>query len=442
MSLLQSINPQKFYDTLVSQHEQEMKLKYPLYSIKQDPVLDSIFKAQAMARAQFLYIAHTEIEAKNKDMRNYTTIAGTKQLPASKSTGRATFQATAAGIALPQTTLIKGQNGELYNLQDQYISKVVTYTILSVASDGSGKITLTTNEDILELATNIRCNIAGVSDSTFNQSNATITVTGLRTIEYSKQIPTSNSTGGTISATVLPIVVQSQNFGSQTEILNGADVYLLNINTQDKAYVNFTNIIGGVDAESEEELLLRTKEVLGNPLLPMNDANMEVIARTFPATRDVYIKTSEANGVINVYHMCGSNTPQFPTTQDNENLRNYLLEKALPSGLKPSLLIVQGPTQASYNLHFNFLPSALKNQEFINTITTSLYALFQTYTLQDGLGQSVPISSIEANITNAILKNYSNINPVLDAIITGLNVAVPPTLPTNLPTLGTVTYTP
>jgi uncharacterized phage protein gp47/JayE len=256
-------------------------------------------------------------------------------------------------------------------------------------------------------------------------------------------LPASTSNGGIITAIVLPIIVQSQDFGKKTEIINGEDIYLININTQDKAYVNFTNIIGGVDAETETDADIRTKAELSKPQLTMNDAAMETSARTFPGTSDVFVKTSPVDGTINVYHMRrDNNIPLFPTPQDNENLRNYLIENALPSGLRPSVLFVQAPTQALYDIFFSFLPSQLKNQAFVNIIEASLTSEFANYTLNDGLGQTVPTARIESVVTNSISKNYSGINPSLDAIINGLIVTTPSPNPTNLPTLGSITYAP
>lgn len=442
MSLIQTTNARAMYESMRESYEQEMRLLHPLFTIEQAPEIKTVFKAIAMGAAQTTYKIYTEIEAKNKDIRNYTTITNTKPLPASKSIGRATFQANTTGLTLLQNTLIKGLNGELYNLQDEYVSKVVTYTINSIESDGNGKITVITNEDILELATNINCNIAGVVDASFNKINTPIKIIGLRTLTYTKALPASTSSGGTISATVLPIVVESQDFGSKTEVINGDDIYLININTQDRAYVNFTNIIGGVDAETEASALSRTKAELAKPQMTMNDPAMETIAREYSGTTDAYVDTSDVDGTINVYHMRANSTPPFPTTQDNENLRNYLIGKALPSGLIPSVLVVQAPVQALYNIQFTFLPSQLKNQDFVNIIEANLESEFANYTLSDGLGQTVPLSRIESVITNAISKNYTGINPSLDAIINGLIITVPPVQPKNLPTLGTITYTP
>jgi len=373
----------------------------------------------------------------------YKTLAGVEKLPAGIAKGKITFNATVVGISIDETKTLQGVNNILYNPLDIYKSVAISITILNIASDGIGTVTVETAEDIISVATGNTVNIVNVNDSDFNINNVVVTVTSLRTLTYSKSISAKTSTGGSIESITLTAEVESQTFGEVGNLNKGQGVNIL-APLQDLSttgYVNFTNITGGIDEESDEAVSGRISIKLSEDITTNNDANMRNKALEYPGTTRAWVETSQVTANTNVWHMRDNSIPPFPTTQDNTNLLNHLISVgAVNTGILYSNIIVQAPTKLEYTIEFTVMYSQINNEEYKTLIKDSLDRLFGAL----DLNQRATTSNIKSVITSQTIGFYPeilNTNSLLDDLINGIIITHDTSITgVVISTLGTITY--
>jgi len=373
----------------------------------------------------------------------YKTLAGAEKLPAGIAKGKITFNATVVGISIDETKTLQGVNNILYDPLDIYNSVAISITILNIASDGIGTVTVETAEDIISVATGNTVNIVNVNDSDFNINNVVVTVTSLRTLTYSKSISAKTSTGGSVESITLTAEVESQTFGEVGNLNKGQGVNIL-APLQDLSttgYVNFTNITGGVDEESDEALSGRISIKLSEDITTNNDANMRNKALEYPGTTRAWVETSQVTANINVWHMRDNSIPPFPTTQDNTNLLNHLISVgAVSAGILYSNIIVQAPTELEYTIEFTVIYSQINNEEYKTLIKDSLDRLFGIL----DLNQRATTSNIKSVITSQTISFYPEIldtDLLLDNLINGIIITYNTSITgVVISKLGTITY--
>lgn len=360
---------------------------------------------------------------------NMQTIAGITPLPASLAKGRITFNATAIGISMGAVNNLQGVNNQLYTILDTFTSQNVTLPIVNISSNGLGTVTVEVGLDITTIATGNKINISGVSDTDFNTTNVIANITSLRTLTYSKSIPLKSSSGGNVTALTLTVQAIAQEYGEIGNLSGGKVVNNLNpiTNVSSVGYVNFTNITGGVSAETRTATNNRISAKLKNPTTTNNDANMKNIALTFPGTTRAWVNTIFISGTqifTYIYHMRDNSVPAFPTAQDNENLREFLLDNGqpnagIPSGRSPEQYSVLAPTNLEYDISFGLMFAELDNDKYKDTIKSSILKAFE----QLELGDRMSLSIVKSVITNQTKQYYPDILYTdLDALINAVGI--------------------
>jgi uncharacterized phage protein gp47/JayE len=373
----------------------------------------------------------------------YKTLTSTENLPAGLAKGKITFNADIAGISINETNTLQGVNNILYDPLDIYESIAVSIPILNIESDGLGTITVEAGEDLISIATGNTVNIVNVNDSDFNINNIQVTVIGMRMLTYPKNIVAKTSVGGTVNGITLTVEVESQTFGNIGNLANGKVVNILSPlqDLSTTGYVNFTNITGGVDEETDEALSGRISIKLRQDTTTANDAQMRNEALEYPGTTRAWVETSQVTANINVWHMRDGSIPPFPTTQDNVNLLNHLISTgAVPAGILYDNIIVQAPSELQYNLEFTILYNELDNNEYKEMIQNNLERLFETLELN----QRATTSNIKSIITTQTIGFYPDIlqtDGLLDNLINGIIVSYTPGITgVVISTLGTIEY--
>jgi uncharacterized phage protein gp47/JayE len=439
-----AITPQQYYkigeNKLIEQIQQRFGRKI---SLEDNPELRTTLEAISVllynSQREIKYLQQQFIE----DPLTYQTLTRTTKLPASLAKGKITFNATIVGVTIDETNTLQGANNIFYDPLDTYESIAISIPILNITSDGLGTITVETSVDLNLIATGNIANIVNVDDSDFDANDVIINITGLRTLTYSKSISAKTSTGGNIESITLTIEVESQTFGEIGNLSNGKIVNILSplANLSVNGYVNFTNITGGTDEESDEAFGSRILIKLSQDITTNNDANMRNKALECPGTTRAWVETSQLTSIINVWHMRDGSTPPFPTEQDNDNLKNHLINTgAISAGIRYDNVIVQAPTDLSYNIEFTILYNELNNDQYKNTISQSLQKLFDTL----DLNQKGSISSIKSTITTETITFYPEISQtstLLDNLIDGIIITYDTTITgVIIATLGTITY--
>lgn len=439
-----TITPQQYYkigeNKLIEQVQQRFGREL---SLEDNPELRTTLEAISVllynSQKETRYLQQQFIE----DPLTYQILTRTTKLPAGLAKGKVTFNATVVGVSINETNTLQGVNNIFYNPLDTYESVSISIPILNIESDGLGVITVETSVDLNSIATGNTANIVGVNDSDFDTNDTIINITGLRTLTYSKSISAKTSTGGNIQSITLTAEVESQTFGEIGNLSNGKITNILSplVNLSVNGYVNFTNITGGVDEETDEAFGSRILVKLSQDITTNNDANMRNKALEYPGTTRAWVKTSQLTSIINVWHMRDNSTPRFPTIQDNDNLKNHLINTgAISAGINYNNVIVQAPTGLSYNIEFTILYNDLDNDEYKDRISQSLQKLFDTL----DLNQKATIASIKSTITTETIAFYPEIlqtNALLDNLIDGINVTYNTSI-TGLviSTLGVITY--
>jgi hypothetical protein len=412
-------------------------------SLEMNPELKTLLEAISImmynAQRELLFLQQEFIE----NPLTYKTLARVEKLPAGLAKGKITFNATIIGIAINETNTLQGVNNILYDPLDTYESISISIPIANISSDGLGIITVETSEDIISIATGNTVNIINVSDGDFNANNVVATVLNIRTLTYPKSIPAKTSGGGNIESITLTVEAESQTFGEIGNLSNGKAVNILSPlqGLSTTGYVNFTNITGGINEETDETLSGRIAVKLSQDITTNNDANMRNKALEFPGTTRAWVETSQITANINIWHMRDGSIPPFPETQDNTNLLNHLIDTgAISAGILYSNIIVQAPAELQYNIQFTVIYSELNNQEYKNLIKYSLDKLFEVL----DLNQRATTANIKSVITTQTIGFYPeilNTDLLLDNLIDGLvithNTSVTGVV---ISKLGTITY--
>lgn len=412
-------------------------------SLETNPEIKIILECVSMmlynAQREMLFLQQEFIE----NPLTYKKLVAVEKLQASLANGKVSFNANTAGVLINETNVLQGVNNVLYTPLDVYESKLVSMQIDSISSDGIGTITVTTLEDIVSIASGNMISIVNVTDSDFNINNTVATIVNLRTLKYSKNISLKTSNGGNIEAITLTAEVESQTFGNVGNLTNGSIVNILAPlqNLSSTGYVNFTNITGGADEESDESLSSRISIKLSEDITTSNDANMRNKALEFPGTTRAWVKTSEVTKNTNVFHMRDNSIPPFPTIQDDTNLLNHLINVgAIPVGIFESNIIVKAPTELKYNIQYAIIYNELNNEEYKSLINENLQKLFNNF----DLNQRATISNIKSIITTQTINFYPailNQDLLLDNLIDGISILYDNTITgTIISTLGTITY--
>ena len=412
-------------------------------SLEMNPELKTLLEAISImmynAQRELLFLQQEFIE----NPLTYKTLARVEKLPAGLAKGKITFNATIIGISINETNTLQGVNNTLYDPLDTYESTSISIPIANISSDGLGTITVETSEDIISIATGNTVNLINVSDGDFNANNVVATVLNIRTLTYPKSIPAKTSGGGNIESTTLTVEAESQTFGEIGNLSNGKAVNILSPlqGLSTTGYVNFTNITGGTNEETDEALSGRITVKLSQDITTNNDANMRNKALEFPGTTRAWVETSQITANINIWHMRDGSIPPFPETQDNTNLLNHLIDTgAISAGILYSNIIVQSPAELQYNIQFTVIYSELNNQEYKNLIKDSLDKLFEVL----DLNQRATTANIKSVITTQTIGFYPeilNTDLLLDNLIDGLvityNTSVTGVV---MSKLGTITY--
>jgi uncharacterized phage protein gp47/JayE len=237
---------------------------------------------------------------------------------------------------------ISGINGTFVGLGTTFSSdEGVQYSTLSNVTVTSQSInvtsiirvgniaTVTTPSDHL-LASGIEVTIAGANETDYN---GTYPITVISSTEFTYTISTTPSTPatGTITAgfTTASVEVQSLTTGSNTNQGSGialvVDTPIAGLN--DTGYVQFGQLGGGTEIESDENLRVRILEAYQNPISFFNTAQITAQAKLVPGVTRVFVKpTAPDVGQVTIYFTRDNDTNIIPSLSEVTAVKNKILE--------------------------------------------------------------------------------------------------------------------
>lgn len=412
----------------------------------------------SMAQIKTLSVAQLEIMyAELFKYTNWGNLLNVSRNLASASNGLISIQGT-AGTSITKGTQFKNANGNIYETLELATIQLKTFTINNITTTGNGivEVETTTNHN---LADNLKVSISVPTQTSFDITNATITVISETKFTYNKTITTATANAGQVSSTFASLQIKSLSTGQIQNLDRGSSLSFYPINPnpnfiENTAYVQYTKISGGTELEDIEDYSSRIQEKIQTPTgSATSKGNLIKTAKEVAGTTRVWVKGADDGlpaGQIQIYHLRDNDINTlgepdiFPDTNENDNLKNYILTK---KGIEipANYITVLAPSKYEYVIivdlttHFTNASNALKAS--IEKEVKSLFskADFSTYIANIQIERSIYDGiKFDGSITD-----NKTINDIIHAIViqdTSSNPINPADFNDKIATLASITF--
>lgn len=360
--------------------------------------------------------------ATNSFLERWGTYRSITRNAATRATGIITATGTVS-TSIPISTQLSDADGSLY---ETTASATITATSISISSmTRSGSTVTVTTASSHQFGSTQVVTIAGANETDYNGSQ-TITVTGADTFTFSISTTPSSPATGTItaSANLASLSIRSIEFGSDYNLSNGTQLTFGTpiSGVDDTAIVQFGEIAGGTDLESDEDLRTRIIDVYQNPISHFNENDIRTKAKSVAGVTRVFIYSSgdTYGDELSVSSITRSGDVATVTTATDHNLEDCMT------------VTIDGANETDYNVTTRIL--VLSTTEFCyfveNTPTTPAtgtitaspsVALGQTivYFMRDNDDSIIPSASEVATTTAALRTiqpaNTANVDFIIKA---------------------------
>lgn len=366
-------------------------------------------------------------------LESWAAVWGINRLAATAATGNIVATGTAASV-IPVSTSYAASDGLLYTTDSAATITAQTLSVTSITRSGS-VATVTTSADH-KLASNVPVTISGANEAEYNVSNATIQVTGTDTFTYTVSgAPASPATGTIVAdATFASVPVTSDGFGAENNQLLDTILSLQSpiAGVDNDAQVDFSEIAGGTDQETDIDLRTRLLFRIQNPIAHFNVAEISAKAKEVNGVTRVFVQeVTPAVGRVTIYFMRDNDTDPIPTAPEVATVKSKILE-IKPANTADSDVIVSAPTAVATNYTFTALsPNTTSMQA---AITANLQ---QFYAENTSIGVNIPDELYIAAIANTVdtetgdtVQSFTLSTPTGDIAVSSGQIG----------TLGTITY--
>lgn len=319
---------------------------------------------------------------------------------ATKSTGPATATGTATSV-IPISTQLQDANGNQFITTSSATITSTTVAVTSVTRSGS-TVTVTTTSDH-EFASGQSVTMAGAVETEYNGAqDITVTAADVFTYEIATT-PTSPATGTiTASADLASMSLESVAFGVDQNLASGTNLTFSSpiAGVDDTAIVQFGQVDGGTDLESDNDLRARIIDKYQNPIAHFNENEIIAQAKEVPGVTRVFVTESdEAYG------------DQLSVTSINRVANVATVVTATAHNLEDCMSItISGAVETDYNGVFRVL--------IVNT-TTFIYIVEATpSTPATGTIVADPVVGLGQVVIFFTRDNDTNIIPSAAEIVT------------------------
>lgn len=320
--------------------------------------------------------------------RQWGNLKGTDTEAATSAKGFISVTGT-TGTLVPQGTLWNNAAGTQYEsiIQD-YTILATTLNIINLTS--SGGIAEAETSSTHKLASGMSITVSGATQTEYNVT-ATITVISETKFQYPiSGTPISPATGTIIvAATYASVEVQALDTGEQTNVGSGAQLSLSTplSGIDNTAYVQFTEIGGGTDDETDDAYRTRYLERYQQPQAHFNPSDIIIVAKEVPGvTRVSVFQLVPEIGDVSVFFMRDNDDDPIPNLQEVNDVK-AALERILPANTPfgtTAGLIVKAPTPRTIDFTFtNLVPNT-------STMKTAIEeSLVQFFRERTDVGQDI-----------------------------------------------------
>ena len=337
------------------------------------------------------------------------------RLAATRSTGHIVVTGT-AGASVPANTLLNTSDGLEFKVTATASISAKSVSVTSITRAGAVATAVLPSEH--NLAGNVPVTLSGANEAQFNGTFA-IQVTDSN--KFTFPVPDSGAMAatGTLLASFTSglVAVQSVDFGQQVNLPLDAVLTLQSplAGVNDDAHVNFEELAGGTDQETDDQLRTRFLERVQNPVAHFNVAEITTKAKEINGVTRVFVQeiTPEV-GQVTIYFTRDNDENIIPTAPEIAAVKNQILT-IKPANTADADVIVLAPDPVPVNFVFgsispntaamkdsvqaNLLQFFLEKTSVGEDVLSVAYnsAIFQTV---DSSGQRIESFTLSAPVGN------------------------------------------
>lgn len=338
-----------------------------------------------------------------------------------------------AGTKIPEGTPWANQEGSQYEaLNQEYTISEASIKVSSLVSSG-GIAKATTISDHL-FGTGMTVDITGADQSEYNGAFEII-VTGTNTFQYpiigTPLSPATTTTDIRAISGFASVLIQSLDQGEQTNLGSGAQVTLINPipSVNNIAYVQFTEIGGGSDAETDDEYRARYLERYQQQVAHFNEAEIIETAKQVPGVTNVDVFGLKPEvGDVTVFFLRYNDVDPIPNGTEVGNVRDQLatITPAHTPITDTAGLIVKAPTPQYITFAFaTIVPNTSTMKEAIEASLDQFFK--EKVTVGLDITQAAYTSAILQTVdpaTGLFVESFTLSNPTGDISVDFGNVGI------------------
>ena len=327
-----------------------------------------------------------------------TNEVGIVRNPATQAEGNITATGTASTI-IPDNTEFQSTDGIVLKTQGSATITAQSVSVSSLTRIGT-TVTVTTTSNHA-LATGVSVIISGAVETDYNGTYE-IVVTALNKFTYEiTATPTSPATGTILAGfTTANLVVKTDDFGQSANLLNGDTVTVTTpiVGMGSDAVVQFGEVAGGTDIETDESLRERGLFKIQNPTSHFNAASIELKGKEISGnTRFWIFEATPAAGKVTIYFVRDNDVNIIPSGAEITETKNQILT-IKPAHTPDSYVIVNDPLTA-VPVNFTFTSLSPNTTSMQNSINASLQQFFRE---DVNVGENITEDNYRAVIQNTL----------------------------------------
>ena len=366
--------------------------------------------------------------------------------PATGSSGFVSLNGT-VGTLIGAGEQFTGSNGVIYGVLSPAAVETVSLLVTSLARSGT---TATANTPTPHrLATGMSVTVSGAIEAAYN-GVFPVTVTGANSFTYQVVgAPTTPATGTiTESSNFASLNVQAATTGPVTNMQAGATLNVSLPGLASLAYVQFSELGGGADLETDIDYRDRIIESRSNISGVFTEDQIKIAARTVSGNTRVFVKrpvTSLGSGTPGTpaYSPAAGQVVVIVIRDDDENIiptqsvldetkAAIIAQGRLPAHTREADVFVLAPVAQVINFAFSAINP--NTQTMKTSIQNQLTAFFQdSVTFEEDIpspSYQGAIQNTRDTVTGERLISFTLSTPVADIVVSD----------GNLPIIGTVTF--
>lgn len=334
------------------------------------------------------------------------------RLAATKSSGNIVATGTVTS-QIPLNTLYQTSDGIEFRVTALATIAAQSISVTSITRSGSTATVTTANDH--NLASNVPVTISGADQADYNITTD-IQVISSTTFTYTvANVPTTPATGTILADFTSALVnVESTDFGNDTNLPLDSVLTLQGpiVGVDDDAQVDFNELAGGTDQETDEALRTRFLDRVQNPIAHFNVAEITAKAKEINGVTRVFVQEITPDvGQVTIYFTRDNDDDIIPTAPEIADVKNQILT-IKPANTADIDVIVLAPTPVSTDFVFG---SITPNTE---AMKSAVKANLEQFFLEN---TEVGIDVLEVAYNSAIFNTVDETG----AVVTGFSLSSP-----------------